>query len=350
MSIKPSAAAEVRALIATLSGDDDVKREAAVARLSVLGARGVDRLLAAYADPASTEATRIAILRIFEAIADPRSLPVIREAMAGSPDLALAAIGALRGLLAGANGDAATDALDTLVATVVHPTADRRLRLAAFDALREAPADVQERLTAALRTDDDPAIRARVGAPADDSAAASVEWDEAIAGQPGSDPAALLEAAQARAATAPLGELQKLIDMARVHEAESAGTSRRAHWQALRGELHWALARRGSTVARYDLRESLEGATDVLPGTYVAALEALGDVSCLEPAAAAWSRVADADWRARLAGAMGAIAIREKVGPRHAAMKKIAARWPEAAAAISTTSRTTLRQTTRGRT
>jgi hypothetical protein len=349
MSIKPSAAAEVRSLIAVLAGPDEIKREAAIARLAVLGPRAVDRLLAAYADPASSESARIAILRIFEAVADPRPLPRLRDSLTGSPDVALAGIGALRGLLA-AEGDTSTDALDALVALVVDRSADRRLRLAAFDALRDAPADVQEQLRAALRADEDAAVRAKVEAPTDQNAAAGVEWDEAIAGKPGSDPAALLEAAATRAATAPLGELQKLIDLACSHEATTAGTSRKVLWQAFRGELHWALARRGSTVARYDLRESLEGASEVLPEPYVAALQAVGDPSCLEPAAAAYARIEDAAWRARLADAMGAIVSREKLGPRHPAMKKIAARWPEAYEAISTPSRTTPRQKIRRRT
>lgn len=350
MSIKPSAAAEVRALIATLSGDDDVKREAAVARLSVLGARGIDRLMAAYTDPASTEGTRIAVLRIFEAVADPRPLPLIRQALTGSSDLTLAAIGALRGLLTTADGDTFTDALDALVAIVADRTADRRLRLAAFDALREAPADVQEQLTAALRADEDAAIRAAVEAPADESAAAGVEWDEVIAGRVANDPAPLIEATGTRATTAPLGELQKMIDIARDGESEAPGTPRRIQWQALRGELHQALAHRGSTVAVYDLRESLDAAREALPATFVTALQAVGDASCLEPAAAAYVRIDDSGWRARLGAAMEAIVSREKLTARHAVLKKIAARWPEAAAAISTTSRTTPRPSTRPRT
>lgn len=350
MSIKPSTAAEVRSLVATLAGPDDIKREAAIARLAVIGPRAIDRLLAAYTDPASTEATRIAILRIFEAVADPRPLPILRSALTTSPDLALAAIGALRGLLNNASDGASTGALDALVATVVSSTADRTLRLAAFDALRDAPEDVMAGLRDALRSDADPAMRATVEAPADEGAAAAVEWNEAVAGQIGHDPSILFDAARHRAGSAPLGELRKMIDAARERESESAGTARSAQWRALRGQLHQALAERGSTVALYDLRESLDGTGEALPGTFLAALRAVGDASCLEAMAGAYSRIEDAEWRAGLRAAMDAIVSREKLTARHAVLKKIAARWPGAYEAINTPSRTTPRQTTRGRT
>ena len=48
MVIKASASAEIRLLVDALSGPDDVRRDAAAARLSVIGARAVERLLEAY--------------------------------------------------------------------------------------------------------------------------------------------------------------------------------------------------------------------------------------------------------------------------------------------------------------
>jgi hypothetical protein len=57
-------------------------------------------------------------------------------------------------------------------------------------------------------------------------------------------------------------------------------------------------------------------------------------VSCLEPLAAAWGaaepeRIPDGGrWRYQLAAAFKAIVQREKITKRHAAMKRIAARWP----------------------
>ncbi len=94
------------------------------------------------------------------------------------------------------------------------------------------------------------------------------------------------------------------------------------------------LALRGSRLALYDLRESLEGGPVRLPASFLAALHVLGDASCLEPLATVWG-AAGADpsadgarWRQQLAAAFKAIAQREKITKRHAQMKRIATRWP----------------------
>jgi hypothetical protein len=44
MVIKASAAAEIRLLVDALNSTDDVQREAAVARLAVIGPRAIERL------------------------------------------------------------------------------------------------------------------------------------------------------------------------------------------------------------------------------------------------------------------------------------------------------------------
>ena len=71
MVIKASSATEIRQLIAALGGGDDVRREAAIARLAVIGARAVDGLSKVYAE-ASDRETRIAVLRALEPIGDRR--------------------------------------------------------------------------------------------------------------------------------------------------------------------------------------------------------------------------------------------------------------------------------------
>src|SRR5688572_23835576 len=81
MSIKPSATAEIRTLIESLGAADDVKREGAVARLSVIGARAVDRLAGVFVEPDTSRATRIGILRVLEAIGDARAIPLARQAL-----------------------------------------------------------------------------------------------------------------------------------------------------------------------------------------------------------------------------------------------------------------------------
>ena len=350
MSIKPSAAAEIRTLVATLSATDPVKRESAIARLAVIGSRAIDRLLATYTAPATDDGTRVAILRVFDAIADPRALPVIRLALTGSPEVASAAVAASRGLLTGASEETSTEALDLLVAIVANPEADRALRLAAFDALREMPADVQAGLAEALAADPDPVVRARTASPGDERASAQVEWQEALAGRLGSDAVALLAAARLHADDTALGDLHRMIEAMRQRERESAGAVQQNLWRELRGHLHQALARRGSTVALSDLRETFEQAEDVCPQSFIAAVHAIGDASSLEALAAAYARNDDGPWRDGLAAAWTAIVTREKVTARHPTMKRIATRWPDAFSALSTTSRTTPRRTTRRRT
>ena len=148
----------------------------------------------------------------------------------------------------------------------------------------------------------------------------------------------LREAAQPRAQAAALSALQKLIDAIRAREGSVRAQAKRTEWQGVRGALHQALALRGSRVAVYDLRETIEGARGPVPVSFLAALHVVGDASCLEPLAAAYSRAGtgDARWRHQLGEAFHAIGRREKVTRRHAVMKRIAARWPDAARELRT--------------
>ena len=106
----------------------------------------------------------------------------------------------------------------------------------------------------------------------------------------------------------------------------------RQDWLCARGTAHLVLARRGSRLALYDLRESV--ATGVpLPVEFLAALAVIGDQSCLETLAAAHARGQeerrDDWWRDHLAETFRAIVRRERLTRRHALMKKIDARWPK---------------------
>jgi hypothetical protein len=82
-------------------------------------------------------------------------------------------------------------------------------------------------------------------------------------------------------------------------------------------------------VALYDLRESLASADSALPVSFLAAIHELGDRSCLEPLAVAYTRVDDAWWRQQIASAFRTIVKREKLTKRHLVLKRVAARWPE---------------------
>jgi len=153
-----------------------------------------------------------------------------------------------------------------------------------------------------------------------------------VAGRLPETPDALREAINRRGASAPLNNLRRLIDTVRSREAEDRAHA--AAWLAVRGTLHQALAIRGSRVALYDLRETIESRPGSLPMTFLTALHVVGDVSCLEPIAAAWgdgrrdTTAAGARWRQQLTSAFAAIAEREKITKRHAVMKRVAAKWP----------------------
>lgn len=329
MVIKASAGTEIRPLIAALASQDEVSREAAIARLAVIGARAVDRLTAAYKSTGERE-VRIAILRALEAISDPRAVPIARAALAEGGDLAVTAAGVLRGFLESPQAATSAEALDALVAAALDTTAERRVRVAAFDALQEMPAGVRERVAEALRDDPDALVRSRAADAPKAAAEAAEAWDDALEGRLPDQPGVLREALQARAPGAALTALQKLIDVVRAREGSIKPAGRRAEWQAVRGALHQALALRGSRLALYDLRETLEGTRRPLPPSFLAAVHAVGDASCLEPIAAAHARTGGADprWAHQLVEAFRAVARRERITRRHAALKRIAAKWP----------------------
>ena len=336
MVIKASASAEIRTLVEALDADDEVHREAAIARLGIIGARAVDRLTDAYANT-SSRATRLAILRALEGIGDHRSAPLARQALGDGGDVAVAATGILRVLLSSTNSTVAAAALDTLVATTLDRHHERRLRLAAFDALQELPDDVRTRVAAAWHGDPGGGltdVADVITTAGSEAARAEAVWKDALEGRLPDAPDELRAAVATRATTTPLNTLRTLVDAVRSQERDAGGDGARRGWTALRGSLHQALAFRGSRVALYDLREALEDAATPLPTSFLTALHVLGDASCLEPLAAAWG-AAEPDrtteglrWRQQLASALRAIAQREKITKRHAVMKKIAARWP----------------------
>ena len=136
---------------------------------------------------------------------------------------------------------------------------------------------------------------------------------------------------------ASLAALHTLLQRLREREASEPG-SRRAEWTGARGAAHAALAARGSRIALYDLRETLEAATEPLPAEFLTALADIGDETCLEGIAAAYvkarSKRGNDWWRNTLADAFRAIVGREKITRRNAVMKKIEKRWPQALAGL----------------
>ena len=331
MTIRLSSSAEIRQLIAALGADDEVARESAVARLAVFGERAVEHLLQEFPD--ATGRTRAAMLRALEGAADPRALPVVQTALTdGSAAVQTAAIGAVRALLTSPRPEIARQALDALVTVALDRTRIAMVRIAAYEALRDMPADVRDPIRKSLSADPDPDVSSRAGAkppPREDSA-----WTEAVAGRLPANPGQLKAALAAVRSTARLTDLQRVVDLLRAHEQREGDRARREEWRALRGAVHQALAARNSRLALYDLRDSMLDA-DRLPVTFLAALEEIGDATCLEPLAAAYdtsSRSSDTWWREHVATAFRAIVQREGLTRRHAAVKRAMSRWPEATA------------------
>jgi hypothetical protein len=214
------------------------------------------------------------------------------------------------------------------------------VRLAALGTLAGLEASTIAPLLEALRADPSEAIR---GAASPGAIEAKVEGQDPVAeitraAEQGviENPAALRQAIVDATADAPLAVLLRLVERSREREA-SEPPRRRAEWTALRGAAHMALARRGSRLAVYDLRESLAAARSPLPADFLAAVSALGDASCLEAIAAAYARpgrTADDWWRHQLVQAFRAIVERERVTRRRAVMQKIGKRWPRALAEL----------------
>ena len=339
MVIKASSAKEIDALVAALGSGDVVARETAVARLRVIGTRATGRVLAVAAERAAPVSARTAAFRVLEGLAGAQALDVALDAI-GEPDmeLAAAAVAVARAFLRGARGG---DAVDRLTDVALDTARPEPVRLAAIDALLELERSSLTPLLKALTLDPSDRIRTAIaeasgrrlgkvrGAREPEAGAILLSAAETLP----EDPDVLRHAVAQAAVGLPLAALHRLIERIRERE-EAEDPGRRAPWTAARAAAHAALAARGSRIALYDLRETLEGATGPVPVEFLAALTRVGDTTCLEPLAAAYARAAegspapDAWWRRHLAEVFEAIVARERVTRRHAAMKKIAKRWP----------------------
>jgi hypothetical protein len=318
MAIKASSTSDIQRLLAALDSTNDIDREAAIARLAIIGERAVVGLISGY-ERARDRRAREGVLRALESTCDPRALAIARDALGQGGEVALAAVGLLRGLLHSPQAATSAAALDSLMTVVLDTSREHRLRRAAAGAV-DSVAAVRDQVAAAL---------AHMPGGAPDRSDTEATWQDAVNGRLPDDPAALRAAADAEAPGAPLSVLQKMIDGLR--EREHASPERLAHeWRGMRGALHQALALRGSRVALYDLRESLAETSDPLPPSFLAALHAVGDASCLDGIATACEASADPRWRAQLREAFHAIMRREHLTRRSAALKRLASKRPAA--------------------
>ncbi len=336
MVIKRSAGQETLALIADLDGEDDVRREAAIARLSVIGTRAVDRLVTTLmAPPAPSERTTVAALRALESIADIRALvPALSLLDSPHPPIGVAAVGVARNFLQSKHGN---EVLDRFVSVAMNAERPDATRLAALDALLETGTRVLAPVWERLREDRSLAIQQRAAKETGGSDPLA-EIEAAAAGLLPDDAEAFQALLRKTAATAPLTTLHRLIEVIRGREAAERPGPARTAWLSARGAVHAALAERDSRVALYDLRDSIADAPGPLPAPFLSAVTAIGDAASLEAIAAASAKASIAggasEWLQQLKLAFRAIADREQLGSRHAVMKRIQAKWPGAAAEL----------------
>jgi len=333
--IRRSSGPALDALIKALGSESSVDREAAIARLTLSGARAVPRLVDVVAG-GTTARVRVGALKVLEALADEAALePVLAALVATDVDVAAAAVAAAVPLLGGPRGP---QAVDRLTAVAVDSARDTRLRVAAIRALKTLKASTIAPLLKTLATDRDQAVRlAAAGSHAD----ASVVLAAAAAGELPAAPADLLMAIDEVGQHASLNDLQRVIEHVREREAASPKGVRgdrlveqRRAWARVRGRVHATLATRGSRVALYDLRESIQQAAEPLPMDFIAAVTRIGDGTALEPIAVAYERNTDDWWRQQLAAAFRAIATRENVTRRSAVVRKIEKRRPDVLLAL----------------
>ena len=292
----------IERLVADLQGPDPVRREAAIARLRLAGARAVGRLTLLLGSDAAA-AARAAALKVLDGVADRRAIePALAALRDTDTDVAIAAASVLRGWVSDDDGTRVLEALSALALDRDRPSV---VRLAALDALSDLPRGLVQPLieqapqatsAATLQTDDPEVVRA---------------WLDA------------------HGPTASLSELHAAVVRARDRE-RAAAADRRRDWLLVRGTAQVALARRGSRVALYDLREAFDAAREPLPLDFLTAMTLVGDGSCLEPMARAWTAApGERWWRDRLRDAAGDIVRRDRLTARNAIVKRIRAKWPE---------------------
>ena len=345
MVIRRSSAREVSALLQDMESGTGAARDAAVARLSVIGTRAVEGLLGTLQSATDAD-VRTAALAALEAIGDPRAADAALACLEGD-DAAVraAAAGVLRRLLESVRG---ASVLDRLAAIAVDTARADGARLAALESLRHVPGQALDLISARLSDDPSLAVRATVargGGPAVRPPLEALE--QAAAGHLPDQADPLRQWLAAAGADAPLPTLHSVVQRVRERERQAKDQVHRTEWMTARAVAHQVLAARGSTVALYDLRETIERGEQA-PVEMLAAIAAIGDKTCLEPIAAAYTRLAAPAarksprptegatdwWREHLAVAFRTIAAREKLNERHAVTKRLRTRWPQAAEAL----------------
>jgi hypothetical protein len=329
MSIRPSAAADIARLMTEFTSGDLRRHQLAAARLAVIGSRAASPLLGVAADETQPPATRVAALEVLESITEPRAVALATRlaTSAGSDEVASAALLLLGGVARGTDARA-TKALDVLAAVALDATAASGRRLAALSALDGQPPAIVQPLYDALAADPASRVVARVTR---QQAGAQESLDALVAAGLSAAPDLVAATVRDEAERTALSTLKKAVDLARTAE-RAATAADRPRGSAVRGALHQQLAARGSRLALYDLRETLEDASAPLPVGFLSAVAVVGDATCLVPLARAWTMAEPDDrwWREHLADAFRAIVTRDGLTRRHATLKQILETWPSA--------------------
>ena len=154
--IKRSSRPEIDALVADLGADRPVIREAAIARLTVIGVRAVDRLSAVVAS-SSPSSIRMAALRALEGIGGPRAVKASLMAIDdGDEVVAAAAVGSVRASLRGVRG---AEIAGRLAEVALNSERHQVVRLAAIQALSDLEPGTLAPLWQALASDANRTIR-----------------------------------------------------------------------------------------------------------------------------------------------------------------------------------------------
>jgi hypothetical protein len=333
--IQRSSSTQTARLVQDLLGEDAVRREAAIARLAIAGERAVDRLLSAL--PQTTPAGQVAVLRALELIGSPRALPPAVSLLQATDDaVAVAAVGTLRPHVRSSEDALATRALEALTALALAADRHDAPRIAALETLVETNNDVLRPIRERLRRDPSPRVRRMAGwsesKPAENAAA---RLEAAATGDLPDDGDAVRGWLSDAGSTVALSVLHELVIALRERERASGNDAvARLRWMTARAAAHQALADRHSRLAVFDLRETLETAGARLPVGFLAAIAQVGDASCLEALATAWQHVRDPWMREHLESAFRDILTRDKLTRRHAIVRQVIARFPDAAKAL----------------
>jgi len=344
--------------VAQLASGRAAERDSAVARLTLLGPRVVEPLVASLA--ATSPSARLASLEVLERLRDPRSIPGLvalardpseavalramellshhpepRVARALAELLATGPAGRRRaaGLaLARVHAGGAIEALDPLVGVLLDEDEGVDLRLALLDALASLDPPLPSRtlrpLLVRLVAGRDPVVAARA------AALGRRRGGTSSRGEAREDLHLALEAARAPASVRALakalevvGSVASIPSLARALErlgpaSHAAGDeSEEAERQEARAAVHLALAALDSRIALFDLREAIEARPRAAMPALLEAAGRIGDASLvpaltraaseepalLEPCARAFAAIARRERLRRTSAALRAV-------------------------------------------